>query len=133
MIMRVPKFKDAYNQGCEQARFFLEKIAALYRHSLNYLHKFWKQLFAYRNYGEYTIDNMAAERAIRPMTVQRKNSLFFGSTKGAIRSAIYNTFIETCKQAKISFQQFFCRYLEELNKGRTDYENLLPMTICLKS
>ena len=40
MIMRVPKFKDAYNQGCEQARFFLEKIAALYRHSLNYLHKF---------------------------------------------------------------------------------------------
>ena len=23
--------------------------------------------------------------------------------------------------------------LEELNKGRTDYENLLPMTICLKS
>ena len=178
------KFKDAYNQGCEQARFFLEKIAALYRReelylennctaeeikelrndsytegivnsiesemydllaldekytspllrrALNYLHKFWKQLFAYRNDGEYTIDNMAAERAIRPMTVQRKNSLFFGSTKGAIRSAIYNTFIETCKQAKISFQQFFCRYLEELNKGRTDYENLLPMTICLKS
>ena len=178
------KFKDAYNQGCEQARFFLEKIAVLYRReeqyrddnrtadeikefrndsytegivnaiesemydllalpekntspllrrALNYLHKYWKQLFAYRNDGEYTIDNMAAERAIRPMTVQRKNSLFFGSTKGAIRSAIYNTFIETCKQAKISFQQFFCRYLEELNKGRTDYENLLPMTICLKS
>ena len=178
------KFKDAYNQGCEQARFFLEKIATLYRReeqyrddnrtadeikelrndsytegivnaiesemydllalpekdtspllrrALNYLHKYWKQLFAYRNDGEYTIDNMAAERAIRPMTVQRKNSLFFGSTKGAIRSAIYNTFIETCKQAKISFQQFFCRYLEELNKGRTDYENLLPMTICLKS
>ena len=178
------KFKDAYNQGCEQARFFLEKIASLYsredkyrednlssdeikdmrndfytenivnaiesemydllalpekdtspllRKALNYLRKFWKQLFAYRNDGEYTIDNMAAERAIRPMTVQRKNSLFFGSTKGALRSAIYNTFIETCKQAKISFQQFFCTYLAELKKGRTDYENLLPMTICLKS
>lgn len=178
------KFKDAYNQGCEQARFFLEKIAALYRRedkyrednlssdeikdmrndfytenivnaikgemydllalpekdtspllrkALNYLRKFWKQLFAYRNDGEYTIDNMAAERAIRPMTVQRKNSLFFGSTKGALRSAIYNNFIETCKQAKISFQQFFCTCLAELKKGRTDYENLLPMTICLKS
>ena len=67
------------------------------------------------------------------MTLQRKNSLFFGSTKGAIRLFIYNTFIETCKLVKISFQQFFCRYLEELNEGRTDYENLLPMTICLKS
>ena len=76
---------------------------------------------------------MAAGRAIRQMTIQRKNSLFFGSTKGVLRSTIYNTFIETCKQVKISFQQFFCRYLEELNKGRTDYENLLPMTICLKS
>ena len=115
------KFKDAYNQGCEQARFFLEKIAALYRCE-----------YQYRD-NNRTSDNMAAKRAIRPMTVQRKNSLFFGSTKGAIRSAIYNTFIETCKQAKISFQQFFCRFLEELNKGRTDYENLLPMTICLKS
>ena len=109
------------------------ETSPLLRRALNYLHKFWKQLFAYRNDGEYTIDNMAAERAIRPMTVQRKNSLFFGSTKGAIRSAIYNTFIETCKQAKISFQQFFCKYLSELKKGRTDYENLLPMTICLKS
>ena len=69
----------------------------LLRRALNYLHKYWKQLFAYRNDGEYTIDNMATERAIRPMTVQQKNSLFFGSTKGAIRLAIYNTFIETCK------------------------------------
>ena len=109
------------------------ETSPLLRRALNYLHKFWKQLFAYLNDGEYTIDNMAAERVISPMTVQRKNSLFFGRTKGAIRSAIYNTFIETCKQAKISFQQFFCKYLAELKKGRMGYENLLPMMICLKS
>ena len=176
------KFKDAYNQGCEKARFFLEQIAKLYkreddyrrdkltatetkgkrndaytngiverlrselydllalpeeemsdlmRTALNYLHKFWEQLFAYRKDGEYTIDNLAAERAIRPLTVQRKNSLFFCSTKGALRSAVYNTFIETCKQAGVSFRSFFCKYMTEIRKGRTDYENLLPMTICL--
>lgn len=176
------KFKDAYNQGCEKARFFLELIAKLYkreddyrrsnltasqtkekrndaytngivnalrselydllalpeesmsdlmRTALNYLHKFWNQLFAYRKDGEYTIDNLAAERAIRPLTVQRKNSLFFCSTKGALRSAVYNTFIETCKQAGISFRSFFCKYMTEIRKGRTDYENLLPMTISL--
>ena len=34
--MRVAKFKDAYNQGREQARFFLEKIAALYRREEQY-------------------------------------------------------------------------------------------------
>lgn len=46
------------------------------RASSNYLHKFWKQVFAYRNDGEYSIDNLAAERAIRPQTIQRKGSLF---------------------------------------------------------
>ena len=79
----------------------------------------------------FPIDNLAAERAIRPLTVQRKNSLFFCSTKGALRSAVYNTFIETCKQAGIGFRSFFCKYMTEIRKGRTDYENLLPMTICL--
>lgn len=40
------------------------------------------QVFAYRNDGEYSIDNLAAERAIRPQTIQRKGSLFFGSVQG---------------------------------------------------
>ena len=136
--MRNDSYTDKIVNSIESEMYDLlalpeKDTSPLLRKALNYLHKFWKQLFAYRNDGEYTIDNMAAERAIRPMTVQRKNSLFFGSTQGALRSVIYNTFIETCKQAKISFQQFFCKYLAELKKGRTDYENLLPMTICLKS
>lgn len=108
-----------------------EEMSDLMRTALIYLHKFWNQLFAYRKDGEYTIDNLVAERAIRPLTIQRKNSLFFYSTKGALRSAVYNTFIETCKQAGISFRSFFCKYMAEIRKGRTDYENLLPMTISL--
>ena len=136
------KFKYAYDQGSLQARIFLELIAfsppanpdesrsELMGKALNYLKNFWNQIFSYRNDGEYSIDNMAAERAIRPITVQRKNSLFFGSVKGIQNSAIYNTFIETCKQAGVSFRDYFCRLLRELKKGRTDYENLLPMTIC---
>ena len=81
--------------------------------ALNYLHTFWAQILAYRNDGEYSIDNMAAERAIRPV----KNS------------AVFNTFIETCKQLGVSFRDYFCRLIQELKKGRKDYENLLPMTI----
>lgn len=30
------KFKDAYNQGCEKARFFLEQIAKLYKREEDY-------------------------------------------------------------------------------------------------
>ena len=107
-----------------------ESRSELMGKALNYLKNFWNQIFAYRNDGEYSIDNMTAERAIRPITVQRKNSLFFGSVKGIQNSAIYNTFIETCKQAGVSFRNYFCKLLRELKKGRTDYENLLPMTIC---
>ena len=107
-----------------------ESRSELMSKALNYLKNFWNRIFAYRNDGEYSIDNMAAERAIRPITVQRKNSLLFGSVKGIQNSAIYNTFIETCKQAGVSFRDYFCRLLRELKKGRTDYENLLPMTIC---
>lgn len=106
-----------------------ESRSELMSKALNYLKNFWNQIFSYRNDGEYSIDNMAAERAIRPITVQRKNSLFFGSVKGIQNSAIYNTFIETCKQAGVSFRDYFCKLLRELKKGRTDYENLLPMTI----
>ena len=56
-----------------------------------------QQVFVYRNDGEYSIDNLAAERAIRPQTIQRKGSLFFGSVQGALKSAMFNTFIQTCK------------------------------------
>ena len=107
-----------------------ESRSELMNKALNYLKNFWSQIFAYRNDGEYSIDNMVAERAIRPVTFQRKNSLFFGSVKGIQTSAIYNTFIETCKQAGISFRDYFCKLLRELKRGRTDYENLLPMTMC---
>ena len=95
-----------------------ESRSELMSKALNYLKNFWNQIFAYRNDGEYSIDNMAAERAIRPITVQRKNSLFFGSVKGIQNSAIYNTFIETCKQAGVSFRDYFCKLLRELKKGK---------------
>ena len=139
------KFKYAFDQGSPQARIFLELIAKLYGMEDTYRREKFTADEIYRrrnsketteiidkirNDGEYSIDNMAAERAIRPITVQRKNSLFFGSVKGIQNSAIYNTFIETCKQAGLSFRDYFCKLFRELKKGRTDYENLLPMTIC---
>ena len=51
----------------------------LIQKALNCMYTFWEQLFCYRNDGNYTIDNSLAERSIRPMTVERKNSLFFCS------------------------------------------------------
>ena len=89
--------------------------------ALNYFYNFWDQIFAYRHDGEYSIDNMAVERAIRPLTVQRKNSLFLCSEKGAKNSGIYNTFISTCVQQCRNFRDFFVDYVKAWNQGRRDF------------
>ena len=97
-----------------------ESRSELMSKALNYLKTFWNQIFAYsyRNDGEYSIDNMAAERATRPITVQRKNSLFFGSVKGIQNSAIYNAFIETCKQAGSLLQGLLLQTAQRIKKGK---------------
>ena len=95
--------------------------------ALKYFHTFWDKIFAYRNDGEYSIDNMAVERAIRPLTVQRKNSLFLCSEKGAKNSGIYNTFISTCVQQCRNFRDFFVDYVKAWNQGRRDFGNLVRL------
>ena len=46
--------------------------------ALSYLNSFWTQFFAYTNDGCYTIDNSIAERFIRPLSGERKNSCSLG-------------------------------------------------------
>ena len=79
---------------------------------------------------------------LRPMTVERirsisdrllpkgrKNSLTFGSHAGFEVSVIYHTFIETCKMCGVSTLEYFKEFFKAVMLGRTDYENMLPMTI----
>ena len=103
----------------------------LMQKAINYMHTFWEQLFRYRNDGNYTIDNSLAERSIRPMTVERKNSLFFCSKEGAKASAIFHTIIETCKQLGLSAREYMKNFLKEVSLGRTDWQNLTPAKIYL--
>lgn len=110
-----------------------ESDKSLMYKAVNYLNSYWKELFAYRNDGRYTIDNSLAERCIRPMTVERNSSLFFGSHKGAEVSVVYHTFVETCKLAGVSVLAYLKKFFSEVRSGRTDYENLLPSTIGLKA
>ena len=79
--------------------------------------------------GRYSIDNSIAERFIRPLAGERKNSLFFGSNRMANVSAAYHTLISTCRANGISALAYLKKLFCEVVKGRSDYENLLPMTI----
>ena len=47
----------------------------------------------YRENREYSIDNNIAERNVRPFTVDRKNTMTFGSEEGIDCAATYHTII----------------------------------------
>ena len=98
---------------------------------ISYMNTLGTQLSAYLNDGSYSIDNSIAERFIRPLAGERKNSLFFGSDRMTRVSAVYHTIISTCKMQGVSVLDYFKRFFSEIVKGRRDYEHLLPLTIGL--
>ena len=52
--------------------------------------------------GDLAIDNNAAERAIKPFAIGRKNWLFFGSDRGGQVLATLASFTATCQQLKLN-------------------------------
>lgn len=101
--------------------------------ALRYLKTFWTQLFNYLKNGDYTIDNSVAERCIRPLSGECKNSLFFGSDKMAVVSAAYHTVITTCRMLGISVLDYMKKFFKAIVMGRRDYENLPPQMIGIRT
>jgi transposase len=58
----------------------------------------WEALCRYTDVGFLAIDNNAAERAIRPITLGRKNWLHLGSDNGGHTAAVLFTFTATCRR-----------------------------------
>ena len=77
-------------------------------------------------------NRVCAERFIRSLAGERKNSLFFGSDKMAGVSAVYHAIISPCRMQGVSVLDYFKRFFSEIVKGRRDYEYLLPLTIGLE-
>jgi transposase len=57
----------------------------------------WKALTRYVDDGRLEIDNNAAERALRGVSLGRKNYLFMGSDAGGERAAAFYSLVETAK------------------------------------
>ena len=102
--------------------------------ALNYMVNNWEKLQNYRHDGRYDIDNLEAERQIRPFTVGRSNSKFFGAESGVKRACIYYTIISTLKECKLSVLDTLTYLIRELDNGNKDYDGLVsrvfvPQTI----
>ena len=96
--------------------------------ALNYLHNEWNQLIRYLDDGRLEIDNNAAENAIRPFVLGRKNWLFSASVKGVKASANLYSLIETAKANNLEPYAYLRHVFTELPKATSldDIEALLP-------
>ena len=96
--------------------------------ALHYLHNEWDKLIRYLDDGRLEIDNNAAENAIRPFVVGRKNWLFSDSVKGVTASANLYSLIETAKANGLEPYAYLRYLFTELPKAETvdAIEALLP-------
>ena len=120
-FMRERKYDDAGFTSKER----------LHREALNYLNRFWKEIFAYLDDGELPIDHNLAERTIRKLTTQRNNSLHYGSDAGAEMAATYHSVIVMVKLHGSSIWNFIGTFFKNIFNGCRDYVNMVPDKITL--
>lgn len=65
--------------------------------AINYALNHWAGLIRYLDDGRIDIDNNPVERSMRPIALQRKNTLFAGHQLGAENWAAIASLVETCK------------------------------------
>lgn len=96
--------------------------------AISYLASNWNKLERYVEDGYLPIDNDAAERAIRPFVIGRKNWLFSDTPKGARASAQLYSLVETAKANDQEPYAWLRHALERLPMATSveDYEALLP-------
>jgi transposase len=66
------------------------------RAAMEYTRNNWTALNQYAHHGHLTIDNNAAERALRGIAIGRRNWLFLGSDRGGRAAAVHFSLIASC-------------------------------------
>ncbi len=97
--------------------------------AMRYALRHWDGLSLYLDDGRLEMDTNVVERAIRPVTITRKNSLFAGSDAGARHWAIANTLIQSCKLNDVEPLAYLTDVLQRIVSGRTkshELRTLLP-------
>jgi transposase len=88
----------------------------------------WTALCCFLNDGRVELDTNAVERAIRPITLGRKNHLFAGSDGGANRWATVCSLITTAKLNDVEPFAYLTDVLERMSNGypASRLDDLLP-------
>ena len=121
----------------EQLRQWLDKTlqrpinSDKLKKAVTYLHNQWPKLIRYTENGAWPIDNNAAENAIRPMVIGRRNWLFSATEKGAKASANLYSLVETAKTNNVEPSVYLKEVFTRLPAATCveDIEALLPWNI----
>jgi transposase len=82
--------------------------------AIRYTRSRWQALTRYVTDGRLEMSNNAAERAMKPPVLGRKNYLFCGSDAGGQRAACIYTIIETAKMCRINPQAYLADVLNRI-------------------
>jgi len=74
----------------------------------------WQELNCFLQDGALPIDNNAAEREMKRVVLNRKNSLFVGNARGGATAAVLASFTSTCFRHGIDPQRYFTQLLTNL-------------------
>ena len=87
----------------------------------------WTALTRYVDNGRLEMSNNAAERAMRPLALGRKNYLFAGSDEGGRRAAIIYTLIETARLNDVDPEAWLGDLISRIaDHPNTKIDELLP-------
>lgn len=96
--------------------------------AIRYVLTHWEGLIRFTGDGRIELDNNTVERAIRPLALTRKNSLFAGSEGGAEHWAVLASLIATCKLIDVEPQAYLEDVITRLINGhlQSRLDELLP-------
>lgn len=99
--------------------------------AMSYARNQWPKLVVYCEDGHLNISNAAAENAIRPFTIGRKNWLFADTPKGARASATYYGLIESARANGLEPFEYLSYILKALPYADTveKLEQLFPWAV----
>jgi transposase len=100
-------------------------LAKAIRYAMNH----WSGLILFLDDGRLELDTNTVERAIRPVTITRKNALFAGNDSGGRHWAIIATLVQSAKLNGVEPLAWLTDVLERIVSGRTkrhELETLLP-------
>jgi transposase len=96
--------------------------------AIRYALKHWDGLERFLEDGRVELDTNCVERAMRPIALSRKNSLFAGSDEGGVNWASLASLIETCKLNLVNPVVYFTDVLTRLVNGwpQSRIDELMP-------